>query len=171
MEILNGIIEYIAKTNLFNFAIFLAIIVGLCIKLNVKQKMKKAQDDVCTTINASSDAKAESETKLSEIEKSIENIGEEINSIINKSEENAKLVGEKILEDAKNAVSVIEDNAQKVILNNQELLKNELVKRASLASIEVAREQIKKELECNSELHNKLIDESVEIINGVRGNE
>ena len=47
------------------------------------------------------------------------------------------------------------------------ILKNELLKRASLASVEVAKNHIINELNTNQGLHDKLIDESIEAIEGV----
>ena len=46
------------------------------------------------------------------------------------------------------------------------ILKNELLKRASLASVEVAKNHIVNELSWNQGLHDKLIDESIEAIEG-----
>ena len=87
-----------------------------------------------------------------------------INAILKKSEENAQNVGEKILQDAEKNAIIVKENAEKVIENNQNLLKNDLIKRATLASVEVAKSHIINELNNNQDLHNKLIDESIEAI-------
>ena len=167
MEILNNILDYLARTNLFNFIIFAWIIIFLYKKLNVKAKMENAALTVKETIEESETVKAESEAKLSGIEKSMNNLGKEIDEIIAESDERAKLVGEKILEDADKAALVVRDNTQKAIENSKSLLKNDLIKRASLASVEIAKAHILEELSRNSELHDKLIDESIEKIEGV----
>ena len=104
---------------------------------------------------------------MSSIEKSLEHIGEEIDAILAQSEDNAKLVGEKLLEDANKTALTIQENSGKTIETNRALLKNELIRRASLASVEVAKSHIIKELDKNPDLHKKLIDESVEAIDGV----
>ena len=44
------------------------------------------------------------------------------------------------------------------------IFKNELIKKASLASVEVAKAHIIGELSRNAELHDKLIDESIEAL-------
>ena len=46
-------------------------------------------------------------------------------------------------------------------------LKNDLLKKASLASVEIAKNHIINELSWNQCLHDKLIDESIEAIEGV----
>lgn len=167
MESFNLFIDYIARTNLFNFIIFLSIIIFLVKKVNVSAKLTEAQEKVVKTIEDSESVKDDSETRLSSIEKSMANLDSEIELIIAKSEENAKLVGEKVLADAEKTSLVIKDNAQKSIENSRVILKNDLIKRASLASVEVAKNQILGELEKNSELHDKLIEESINALEGM----
>jgi F0F1-type ATP synthase membrane subunit b/b' len=166
MEIFSEIINYIARTNLFNFVIFLSIILYLCKKLDVAGKIEAAKTNVKDVIDESSTVKSESESRLLGIEKSVSNIEEEIESILKKSEENAKMVGEKIIDDAEKSATIIQDNTEKAIENRRVILKNDLVRRASLASVEVAKSHIINELNVNPSLHDKLIDESIESIEG-----
>ena len=51
--------------------------------------------------------------------------------------------------------------------NKKTVLRNDLIKRASTASIEVAKNHIINELNNNYDLHQRLIDESIEAIEGV----
>lgn len=167
MENFNTVIDYIARTNLFNFVIFLSIIIFLIKKVNVSAKLEKAQVVVKDTVMESEAIKVKSEERLHTIEDSLGKIEDEINSILSKSAENAQLVGEKILNDAEKTALIIKDNADKALENSYVVLKNELLKRASVASIEVAKSHILNELITNKELHDKLIDESVEALEGI----
>ena len=167
MENFNTFIDYIARTNLFNFVIFLSIIIFLVRKVNVSAKLENAQIAVKDIIVESESTKVQSEERLSSIEDSMAHIEEEIDAIIEKSRENAKLVGEKIIQDGEKTSLVIHENASKAIENSRTILKNELLKRASLASIEVARNHIVNELSWNQGLHDKLIDESIDALVGV----
>ena len=164
MENFNAFIDYIARTNLFNFVIFLSIIIFLVKKVNVSAKLEASQNVIKETIDNSEETKLESEKRLSSIEDAIAHIEEEIESIVQKSEENAKLVGEKILQDAEKTALVIQENTSKALENSRTILKNELLKRASLASVEVAKNHIINELSWNQGLHDKLIDESVDAL-------
>ena len=161
------IFNYIGRTNLFNFAIFLAIIIWVCNKINVAGKLETARVSVVDNIENSKTAKADSEEELKKIEESVAHIEDEIDLIIKKAEANAKMVGEKILADAETAAGNIKENSEKAVEAKVGLLKNDILKRASIASIEVAKNHIINELRNNYDLHNKLIDESVEAINGV----
>lgn len=159
-------LDYIARTNLFNFVIFLSIIIFLLKKINLSAKLEVQQTFVKESIVESESVKVQSEERLSSIEDSMAHIEEEIDSILEKSEENAKLVGTKILEDAQKTALVIQENTDKALDNSRMILKNELLKRASLASVEVAKNHIVNELSWNQGLHDKLIDESIEAIEG-----
>ena len=109
----------------------------------------------------------ESATKLDEMEKAISNITQDIDEILNTSNKNAELVGEKILEDAKKTALIIQDNTEKAIENSVNILRNDLITRATEASLEVAKSRIINELNNNKDLHNRLIDESVNSLEGV----
>ena len=166
---LGSVLDYISRTNLFNFVIFLSILIFLFKKIDVVGMLENMKNAVIENIEASKTSKSESETHLKEIEEKVSHIEEEIDGIIKKSEQNAKLVGEKIIEDANHTVESIKDNSKKLIENKSALLKNDILKRASEASIEVARNHIVNELNNNYDLHQRLIDESLEALNSYKG--
>ena len=165
---LGSVLDYISKTNLFNFIIFLSILIFLFKKIDVVGMLENMKNTVIENIEASKTSKSESETHLKEIQEKVSHIEEEIDGIIKKSEQNAKLVGEKIIEDANHTVESIKDNSKKLVENKSALLKNDILRRASEASIEVARNHIVNELNNNYDLHQKLIDESLEALNSYK---
>lgn len=160
-------IDYIARTNLFNFIVFAGIIIFLVIKLKVGSKIEDAKVSVDETIMTSESAKVESEKKLEDIQDSMAHLEQDIDAIIAESEDRAKLVGANILEDAAKGVLTVKENAQKALENSANILRNDLIRRASVASIEVAKARIIEELNRNGELHQRLIDESIEKLEGV----
>ena len=166
---LGSVLDYISRTNLFNFVIFLSILIFLFKKIDVVGMLENMKNAVIENIEASKTSKSDSETHLKEIEEKVSHIEEEIDGIIKKSEQNAKLVGEKIIEDANHTVESIKDNSKKLVENKSALLKNDILRRASEASIEVARNHIVNELNNNYDLHQKLIDESLEALNSYKG--
>ena len=166
---LGSVLDYISKTNLFNFIIFLSILIFLFKKIDIVGMLENMKNAVIENIEASKTSKSESETHLKEIQEKVSHIEEEIDGIIKKSEQNAKLVGEKIIEDANHTVESIKDNSKKLVENKSALLKNDILRRASEASIEVARNHIVNELNNNYDLHQRLIDESLEALNSYKG--
>lgn len=163
--VFKSLLSDLSRAVLANFVVFSSVIIYLSQKqVHPVKVLEEAQKTVTDSIMESETVKVRSEERLSSIEDSIAHIEDEIDAIIEKSEENAKLVGEKILQDAKNTALVIKENTGKAIENSRVILKNELLKRASLASVEVAKGHILNELNNNKELHDKLIDESIEAI-------
>lgn len=160
-----NMLSFNARAVLANFIVF-AMIIGFVLRQAVHPKaiLEQAQTVVENEIKDSITAKEESDEKLATTQKEARGVKKGINAILKKSEENAQLVGAKIIEDAKKTALVIQDNTEKSIETNLALLKNDILKRASLASIEIAKNQILNELNNNSELHDKLIDESIEAI-------
>ena len=161
------VLDYIARTNLFNFIIFAGIIAYVFVKLNVIGMLKQGTIAVNENIEKSEVEKEESEKNLQTIKDKVAGLENEINEIIKQSESNANLVGEQILTYANKSVENIKANSIKQIENKTGILKNDIMRRASLASVEIAKEHIESLLKNNPDLHQKLIDESIETINGV----
>ena len=164
---INTVIEYLGKTNLFNFIIFVAIFALIFKKIKISKKLDDAANSVAVVISDSVQTKEKSEEHLKEVEEIVANVSEEIKQIVEKSNDNAKLVGEKIIEDANITVENIKQNSEKLVENKSVLLKNDILQRASLASVEVAKKHIINELNNNQDLHHKLIDESINTLEGM----
>ena len=162
-----AVLDYIARTNLFNFIIFAGIIIYILVKLDISNSMDKSIAQVEQNINDSQTAKTEAEEKLQDMQSKVANLETEINEILKQSEDNANLVGEQIISAANKTADNIHLNSDKLVENKVAVLRNDIMKRASLASVEIARNHIIQELNNNSELHGKLIDESIEAINEV----
>lgn len=168
--VLKDFLSFTAKAVLSNFIVF-ALIIGIVLKqvVHPKAMLEQEQTVIENQIKDSETTKMESEVRLATIEDSLANVEKEIDSIISASAENAKLVGGKIVKDGEKTALIIKENTEKAIENSRTILKNDLLKRASLASVEIAKTHIINELSWNQGLHDKLIDESIEALNGVNG--
>ena len=163
--IFKNILPFISRAVLANFIVFSLIIYAVMRQaVHPKAMLEQIQTKIETEIKDSEVAKEESETKLNAIQKSAKNVKKEINNILKKSEENAQLIGEKILKEAEDTAQNIRENTEKTIENDVVLVKNDLIKRVSLASIEIAKTHIINELNNNQELHDKFINESIEAL-------
>ncbi len=164
---LGAFLDYISKTNLFNFIVFASIIAYILIKIDLISMLERGKNAVAQKIEVSTDEKVKSEENLQTIECKLSNLAEELEEIIKNSAENANSVGSKILADAGVSAENIGKNLSKLVENRQTLLKNDIMRRVSLASVEVAKNRIMQELSNNKDLHKKLIEESIEAIDGV----
>lgn len=163
--VFKNFLSFSARAVLSNFIVF-ALVIGIVMKqvVHPQAMLEVEQTAIENQIKDSEAVKEDSAVRLSTIESSMANIEKEIDFILSTSEENAKLVGEKILQDGQKTALVVKENAEKALQNSYTLLKNDLLKKASLASVEVARNHIIDELSRNAELHDKLIEESIEAI-------
>lgn len=166
METLTQLFWYVTRTNLFNFIIFALIILLIIKKIDLKSKLDNSVHNVEVSINESEEARVESEEKLSSMENTLKNLSVEIDAILKQFNDNAALVGEKIISDTHKTADVLNDNTQKAIENSTLILKNDILRRCSLASVEVAKSHIIEELKRNPDLHSKLIEQSVNTIEG-----
>lgn len=158
------VLDYIARTNLFNFIIFAGIFALIFWKVDLFGGLERGRQAVADKIEESEEKKEEAETGLKTIEDKVANLEGEIDELIKKSEENANLVGQKIITDANQTAENIKAGTVKLTENKAALLKNDIMRRASLAAVETAKNHIINELMRNHDLHNRLIDESIEAI-------
>lgn len=160
------VLDYIAKTNLFNFIIFAAVFALIFWKIDLIGLLEKGRQSIAEKIEDSETKLNEAEAGLQTIEDKVSNLENTVKELIVKSEENANIVGEKMISDANNTAQNIKSGTIKLTENKAALLKNDIMRRVSLAAVEIAKSHILNELMSNKELHNKLIDESIDAING-----
>lgn len=161
----------IVKSNTFNFAILLFLIILLIKFLNVKSKLEGAQKKVEESVNNSTKAKEESQTKLNLALDEVKNIAHDIKKIFDTAEINAKNMGEKILYEANKQVENIETNSKKALEKEDKKTALKLKEKTALASLELAKEHLIKTLENNPNYHNELIKKSIEELEGLKINE
>ena len=159
------VLDYIARTNLFNFIIFAGVFALIFWKVDLVGGLEKGRQNIAEKIKASETKKEEAETEYKTLEDKVSNLENEIENIIKKSEDNANLVGQKVISEAEKSAENIKNTTLKLTENKTALLKNDIMRRASLAAIDTAKNHIINELNNNSALHDKLINESIEAIN------
>ena len=144
------VLDYIAKTNLFNFIIFAAVFALIFWKIDLIGLLEKGRQSIAEKIEDSETKRNEAEAGLQTIEDKVSNLENTVKELIVKSEENANIVGEKMISDANNTAQNIKSGTIKLTENKAALAKSHILN----------------ELMSNKELHNKLIDESIDAING-----
>ena len=87
--------------------------------------------------------------------------------IFKAAEENAKVMGEKLIAEANSQKDVIKENSKKAIDANIKSVKNDILKETAEEAMKLAEEHIKSELERDPNLHQKYIYESIDAIDGI----
>ena len=83
------------------------------------------------------------------------------------AEDNAKVIGEKLIQEGHSQTGVIKENSKKAIDANIKSVKNEIMKETAEQALSLAEEKIKKALENDPGLHHKYIYESIDAIDRI----
>ena len=154
--------QNILHSNLINFAVMVAIIAWLCLKMDISNKLEQLRLNIENNVKNSDLAKENARSLLKNTLKSVENLGQEIETIQQNATTSAEKLAEKIKNDTQNQIDKLEQNTQKSIKTQSEKVQGELKQEISYATIELAEEKIKNSLNNDENLHKKLIDESIE---------
>ena len=156
MENLAQFWNVIVESNTLNFVVFVLILAYLCKKIDVNK-----------IIEASKEAKEVAIKDLAKAEDSVKNVATEVETILADAKVTASKMREKIAEDAKLQAESIKKNAKKIIDAEEKIIYNLLMKKASKASLEVAKSHIKDTLRNNEALQDKYINESIDKLDGL----
>ena len=157
----------IIHSNLINFVIMAAIIVWLCVKLNVSEKLDSLRINTEKKVKNSDNEKNEASRFLNDTKKSVENLGQELEEIKQNAQVSANNLANKILEDAHSQIDRLESNAQKNIENEVSKVQEELKKEICESTLKTAKEQIEQRLNADINLHKKLIEESINALDRI----
>jgi len=151
----------IIHSNLINFSVMVAIIVWLCLKLNIAEKLEVLRKNIENKITSSEKDKEKAAEFLYNTEKSVENLGQELEEIKDKAQISAQNLADKIIKDAKTQIDKLEQNTQKNINSQTAKVQDELKQEISEKTLNSAKEKIEQKLQSDINLHKKLIDQSI----------
>lgn len=152
----------IVQSNTFNFVVFVLILVWVAKKIDIHSIITSLQEKIIKIINDVKREHEEATNKLRQAEKAVENLGEELKTIVEDAAKSAEVISQKILTEAEKQVENIKANAKKVIDAEEKLLISKLTKNTSLASVGAAKEHVQNVLTENPLLHEKYINESID---------
>lgn len=160
--------ENILHSNLINFAIMIAFLALLnATKLHLGEKIEKLRKSIETSVTDSDEQKLKANEFLTNTQKSVENLPQELEEIKNNAQKTADNMAEKIMQDAHNQVEKFERNAQKNIENEVSKIQDELRKEIGEISLDMAKNNIREKLNENYDLHRQLIYESIDKLDKV----
>ncbi len=152
----------IVESNAFNFILFVLILAWIFKKINVAAMISALQGKIIKLLDEVNQNHANAKSEFHNATKAVENLDVELKTIIEEASKSAKVIGDKILDEAQKQIETIETNAQKVIDAEEKLLISKLAKTTSKASIKIAKDNIVQVLEQTPTLHDKYIDESID---------
>lgn len=158
----------ILESNLINFIIMILIFCFIFKKLKVGTKLETKKIKIKEEVEKSEELKRVSYKNLEETKDKVKNIDKEIKEIKTKAEESVDLYKDTVSREIKSSIENLENNANKVIDNQKKRVILELSEDISEESVEKATENIKEILKRNPEIHQVIIDEFIENIDGLK---
>lgn len=152
----------ILHSNLFNFTIFLLIIIVIAKKIDVCAMLNSMRDNVISKIDNSQEIRNKALEELENAKKSVSNTSNEIDEINKNAQKTSEIMKSKIIEDANSRVHSIAKNSKNIIANEEKQTSNKILSDLSAKSIELATSYIINEIQQNPQLHNKFIEESIQ---------
>jgi len=156
--------ETIVESNTFNFAILLLIFAILYRKLNVSFMIDSIKSEIVKAVENAKSAKLEAEEKLKGASDRVQNLQTEIDDKLNNAKVQADGVSKQIAKNTECITNSFELNVKKIIASEEKIVIGKVSQKTLNASILLAKEEIINKLKTNPELHNKLIEESIEAI-------
>lgn len=160
-------LSLILHSNLFNFAIFLLIIILIAKKVDISSILDKMRNEVISKIDISNKNKAEALTALSAAQLSADKTQSEIDEIMYNARTTSETMKLHIIEEANIKVQNIAKNSKNIIANEEKQAESALISELGKKSVELAQNYIIEELNKNPDLHKKFIEESLDELDEV----
>lgn len=162
LSTISNIWQAFVTSNALNFVIFVAVFGWIFKKANLKGMLESFGQKIADMLEAAKKAREEAHLKLSDVKKSVENLPQELEKMETEASKSAEVIEKRLLEEAQKQAEQIKSNALKVIEAEEKKLTSTLTKKASKASVEVAKGHITSVLAQNPQLHEKYINESID---------
>ena len=162
-EIWNDILQ----SNLFNFVLMLFVLAWIFKKFNIADKLEQGRKNIEDRIIFSNLEKEKSITNLYTAQAETENVSKKVFEILDRSEKNALITGQKLVDEAIEQSKNIEDTVKKTEESEIKSLNDTLREKTARAAIKLAQNRVETELENNRDLHMKFINESIDALKGV----
>ncbi len=154
-------INLILHSNLFNFAVFLLIIIVIAKKVDISAILERMRSNVTEKLDESARVQQGALENLEKAKESTSKTQSEIDEIINNAQKTSQTMKSQIITDANEKVNAIAKNSKNILQSEENHTTTSLISRLGIKSVEIAQYEIINELNKNPDLHNKFIDESI----------
>lgn len=154
----------ILESNAFNFTVMVIFFAVLIKFLKVPESIEADRANIQQNIELSDEEKRMAREGFHNVEKSLENLPNELDAILKNADTTAKAFENKSKEEIEKLVASIKENAQKRVNTEEKQAQSALMKNIGKSSVEIAQRQVKKAFDQNNELHRKFIND---FINGI----
>ena len=160
--------QIILKSNLFNFVLMLIFLGWIIKKFKIADLLESGRQQIENSILNAKKEKELSEKELTATQSETKKVETKAQNIIKQSEENAKMVGESLIESAHKQAETYTQSTNKTIDNTIKNLRTYLTNETAQISLDRAKTHIQNLLKNDRELHLRYINESIESLKEVK---
>jgi len=164
---MNNLLQTVIQSNTLNFLIIVAFFIWLVPKLNIDKKLLCKKNEIDNYVKESENEKNNAEKRLTEIQNKVEKLPKEIERIERSTKSSIENLSRKSQANIEEKIRDIDGNVARITDLETKKFKSGLTYMISQASINLACDNTKKQLENNRELHDKYISEAINEIDGM----
>ena len=164
---MNNIIQTLIQSNTLNFLIVILCLAFIIRKINVGKKLEALKSEIKSYVNEAENEKTAAETRLNKINEKIQKLPNEIARIERSTKNNIEGLSKKTQDDIQEKKQDIDNNVKRIIDLETKKFKSQLTSLLTEASINLAKDNAKKQLENNRAMHDKYIYEAIDEIDGM----
>lgn len=168
MQEIISFFKYLATSNTINFIIMIVILAVIVKKINVRASLDKSVETIKNTIENSDIEREKAQALLLEAKQKTDALPSDILNLEKEAKSKAEVFKKQIENSTKTSITDIEKNIDRVISIEEKKLSNVITGKTAVASIELAKDNIKNLLKTNPDLHSKFIYESLDELEKVK---
>ncbi|MFI3300524.1 MAG: ATP synthase F0 subunit B [Candidatus Gastranaerophilales bacterium] len=167
MDFITNLWHMIVKSNTFNFVVMLIVLRYIVVKIDLKSSISTMQQKIIQGVENSKTEQKNAQTLLGKSKKEFQNLDLEVKSRLEQAKSHAEIIAKQIIDDTNSKISLIESSVEKTIESEEKTISTKLSEQVAKTAIDLAKSNIEKALKERIELHEKLIDESIQELDGV----
>lgn len=158
----------IIETNTFNFVILAIIIAIVWVKLDINKVFQTLKENISNAIENAKTSKLDADRELKKAKKLFKNIQNEITEQEQQAQKTANAMVNSITKNLEEQLNSIEKNINLAIQNEEKEYSLNLTHETTDKAIKIAEQKIINMLNDNPQLHEKLIQESINELSKVK---
>ena len=151
----------LTNANFFAFCVMVWLLVLLCKKLRVAEKIETNRAKIADQVEMSEQVKLQAIENLKVKTDDFENLPSEIQALNDTAKNSGEILARNILQEAENKTQIIDSNILRAVDYEVKNKKIALTKEVSNASLKLAYDNISELLETNPNLHHEIINECI----------
>lgn len=161
-----GVMDTILFSNIINVLFVVILFIWLFRKFNLLSFIGKRRNEILETIKNLEEEKEIKQRQLEQVKTKIKNVDQETAKMIKESEQVAKSISERIINEAKEEAADLNKKAHSLIETEGKVAQNQLTNEVTTAAFAIAEDHIKEAIDENMQY--KYINEFIDNLDSIK---